>query len=685
MRKISLSSIKDKLFHVKVKMLSKLTGANKKIPLAHAVTAVLGGLISYWAIQSHYAITGGAGKLVCDMGTVVNCSRVLGSEYGDIMGIPLGFFGLAFWTAALALAFAPLLRKVKFLKVEESVMAPLRLALASAGLAVAVLLAVLAFGVIGAVCQICESTQILLVVYFILSFLAFRKTGRTVAADDKKYLARAGGLIAAVAIIPMVIGALLFFAPDTHVSSVEISKVMEKDAVYKDTGNHSLGSADAGIVITLFTDFECEWCRRLHGLLFSEIKKLGPQKVRVVFRNFPLDMHPHSRDLAVAARCAGKIGKFWEFSDWAFETAGKVRTPGESDRYFSKNGLAEKLESLGMKREECLPCLENKEYLAKIADDIKVGIASGVTGTPHMLINGKPLRGQWIRPGDIRRGIKVTLGMMPAGEKDSPLVINIERHPILRRIIPFLSFFLPDVAKNTVDLNNDGKIDHYSYSIKSLNMMVIMFADNNYDGRVDRMIWTRGDINNPNNTNVVYSEKLTGSSRQLLWYGPGNVILVGKEDLDENGTMETTVYFNNSAVEGNPHKIVARREIDSNMDGKTEIWLYPENRMEIDTNGDGKPDMISTDQKQMEANMDLFANKESREKYSGRPCGEGESWALHPEIITDPMYKATIPYSLKPKELNPPKFDFSKPKRTDGKVPPHGMTGKVKPGANHFQ
>ena len=44
----------------------------------------------------------------------------------------------------------------------------------------------------------------------------------------------------------------------------------------------------------------------------------APGKVRIAYRDFPLSFHPNAKPAAVAARCAGAQGKFWEMHDALF-------------------------------------------------------------------------------------------------------------------------------------------------------------------------------------------------------------------------------------------------------------------------------------------------------------------------------------------------------------------------------
>ena len=76
-------------------------------------------------------------------------------------------------------------------------------------------------------------------------------------------------------------------------------------------GSPYLGSPDAKVTITLFTDLECPYCARLDARLRDLVAKRPD--VRVVLRHSPLPMHegaPLAAKGALAAEAQGKLGAF---------------------------------------------------------------------------------------------------------------------------------------------------------------------------------------------------------------------------------------------------------------------------------------------------------------------------------------------------------------------------------------
>jgi protein-disulfide isomerase len=86
-------------------------------------------------------------------------------------------------------------------------------------------------------------------------------------------------------------------------------------------GDPYKGSLEAAVVVVEFSDFQCPSCRR-HALdtqpaIDEELIETG--KVRWVFKNLPLAIHPNAPAAAAAAECAGDQGRFWEMKRLLFE------------------------------------------------------------------------------------------------------------------------------------------------------------------------------------------------------------------------------------------------------------------------------------------------------------------------------------------------------------------------------
>src|SRR5688500_12850183 len=77
------------------------------------------------------------------------------------------------------------------------------------------------------------------------------------------------------------------------------------------SGCASEGPEAAPVLIVEFADFECPACAAARPVI-DELYHRHLDKVRVVFKHFPLGMHPNAEKAARAAVAAGRQGKFWE-------------------------------------------------------------------------------------------------------------------------------------------------------------------------------------------------------------------------------------------------------------------------------------------------------------------------------------------------------------------------------------
>jgi protein-disulfide isomerase len=71
-------------------------------------------------------------------------------------------------------------------------------------------------------------------------------------------------------------------------------------------------------------DYECPYCAEAHPVL-KQLQERAGQRVRFVFRHFPLDLaHPRARRAAQAAEAAASQGRFWEMHDLLYERQGEL-------------------------------------------------------------------------------------------------------------------------------------------------------------------------------------------------------------------------------------------------------------------------------------------------------------------------------------------------------------------------
>jgi len=146
-------------------------------------------------------------------------------------------------------------------------------------------------------------------------------------------------------------------------------------------GRPERGPKTAAVTIIEFSDYECPFCKKAEESVQQVLKTYG-DKVRFIYRDFPLDIHADARPAAEAAHCANAQNKFWEYHD-------KLIT--------SQDLSADKLKTLAdevkLDRAKFDECVAKQQFKADIDKDISDGADVGVTGTPAFFINGRMLSG----------------------------------------------------------------------------------------------------------------------------------------------------------------------------------------------------------------------------------------------------------------------------------------------------
>ncbi len=147
-------------------------------------------------------------------------------------------------------------------------------------------------------------------------------------------------------------------------------------------GRPARGPDRAPVEMIEFSDFECPYCLRAYETVMRVLKTYG-DRVRFVYRHYPLPNHPHARPAAEASACAAEQDKFWPYHDRLFANPTKL-----SDADLKQHAAA-----LGLNVQQFNACVEGRKYQALVDEDLKAGAAIGVTGTPAFFINGRALSG----------------------------------------------------------------------------------------------------------------------------------------------------------------------------------------------------------------------------------------------------------------------------------------------------
>ncbi|MBI2443021.1 MAG: DsbA family protein [Candidatus Levybacteria bacterium] len=158
----------------------------------------------------------------------------------------------------------------------------------------------------------------------------------------------------------------------------------------KDVTNndHIRGNKNAKITLVEYSDLECPFCKRFHPTMQDLMKTYG-DKIRWVYRHFPLSFHQNAEKEAEATECIAELGgedAFWTYVDKIFE---KTTSNGTG---FALDQLGSLAAEVGVNQSAFQSCLDGGKYAQLVKDQIADGSTGGVSGTPSTFLidaNGK--------------------------------------------------------------------------------------------------------------------------------------------------------------------------------------------------------------------------------------------------------------------------------------------------------
>jgi protein-disulfide isomerase len=181
--------------------------------------------------------------------------------------------------------------------------------------------------------------------------------------------------------------------------------------------NPGKGPTAAPVTIVEFSDFECPYCKRMTDLLEKEVLPKEGDKVKVVFRNFPLPMHPWAKDAAEMAECAAlqKPEAFWVLHDFFFQNQQSLRPDNLRTQVVS---FVANNKDLNQPQFEA--CINRELGMGPVTQDQQLGQKIGIHGTPTVFVNG--VRFDGLRSADELETIieKVAKGELVAPPERAP-------------------------------------------------------------------------------------------------------------------------------------------------------------------------------------------------------------------------------------------------------------------------
>jgi thiol-disulfide isomerase/thioredoxin len=181
-----------------------------------------------------------------------------------------------------------------------------------------------------------------------------------------------------------------------------------------------IGDADAPVVVTVFTDFQCPFCRRFHDVLATAAREF-PNSISTAVIHLPLSGHEHAVAAARAAECAGTLelgGSFARAVDQLYANQDSIGKWPWS-RFALQAGVSD---TVGFAR-----CMADPAAASRVQLGAALAAKEGFSATPIVILNGwrygvPPVDTELVRAvGDIVRGRQPYKGF-PRSELASPQI-----------------------------------------------------------------------------------------------------------------------------------------------------------------------------------------------------------------------------------------------------------------------
>jgi protein-disulfide isomerase len=187
--------------------------------------------------------------------------------------------------------------------------------------------------------------------------------------------------VGAVLVIGVIVAGILLFRRETSVMESEMARgrpgqpAPSTDRLWQPDGR-TRGNPDAPVTLIEYSDFTCGYCvkffRETWPRLSSKYVETG--KVRLLYRDYPRDPEGPAMTAAIAARCAGDQGRYWDMHDRLF--AGRIET----------DTIQAHAKTIGLNQPAFDACLRDAPHRRAILQDKEDGIRIGFVGTPGFIL-----------------------------------------------------------------------------------------------------------------------------------------------------------------------------------------------------------------------------------------------------------------------------------------------------------
>ncbi len=171
-------------------------------------------------------------------------------------------------------------------------------------------------------------------------------------------------------------------ADASRYAHIQQPKLLEDPVSIPVAGAPWTGNQNAPVTLVEFSDFQCPYCATAAPQIMALVKAY-PKEIKLIFKEFPLEMHPQADLAAAAAVAAQKQGKFWEMHDAMFANRNNL----------SRANLLALAKDNGLNVEQFESDVDSTAVRETVVRDVQDGDKVGVEGTPTLFINGQHYNG----------------------------------------------------------------------------------------------------------------------------------------------------------------------------------------------------------------------------------------------------------------------------------------------------
>lgn len=179
-----------------------------------------------------------------------------------------------------------------------------------------------------------------------------------------------------------------------HLETIDISQDLMSKIDVK--GRPMKGNPNAKVTIVNYDDFQCPFCSRMHAELFADVFKDYADKIRVIYKDYPLiDIHPWAMRAAVDGNCLGEQSNqaYWDFADYIHANQKTVSGKSRSDAFANlDSAVKDQAQKYKLDQDKLMACVQKQDETA-IRASMAEGDKLGVDSTPTLFINGERFNG----------------------------------------------------------------------------------------------------------------------------------------------------------------------------------------------------------------------------------------------------------------------------------------------------